>query len=668
MALKTPVIDDRRYDDIVEEIKVRIARYTSEWKPAWTDFNDSDPGITLAHVYAWLSEMLLYRMAQVPELNYVKFLELLGVTVNAAAPALAEVTFTVQNGVAAPWIDVPPRTQVAAAVEGGPPLVFETERGLRALTATLQSVQVFDGGAYRDVTDASRTAAASFPPFGELAPDGAALVLGVGFPAGHPNENDFPAVNVDLAVWIAGAAGSATQVTCGAASAAFAPARLRWEGWAGTEWQAIDLLKDETLAFTRTGHVVVRTPGGGVLRPTFLGTWQNDPAAPKPPLFWLRARLDQGQYERVPELLAVRTNTVPALQAQTVEGEVLGGTSGARSQRWQLANTPVVKGSVHVVIDDGTGEREWTIVEDFLGAAPTAEVLVVNRASGEVFAGDGEEGAIPVANATNPDTNVVAREYRYGGGRRGNVAAGTIKTLATPVDGIDAGGVENLFPAAGGRDEEELEEAKRRARRDLRARDRAVTAEDFQFLAEQAGNVKRARALPLVHPQFPGVRVPGAVTVVVVPDSPSPKPMPSEGTLRAVCAYLDARRLLTTEVFVVAPTYQEVTVQVELTAADDADAGEVKEAVQAALTTYLDPLRGGDDSEGWPFGGTIRYSKVYQRVFTVPGVDSVNRLVIRLDGEDQPECRDIPITPGALLFTNGHQVTVQYAFEMEAAQ
>ena len=81
-----------------------------------------------------------------------------------------------------------------------------------------------------------------------------------------------------------------------------------------------------------------------------------------------------------------------------------------------------------------------------------------------------------------------------------------------------------------------------------------------------------------------------------------------------------------------------------------------------------DALIRDPNGEGWPFGGTIRYSKVYQRVFAVPGVDSVNRLVIRLDGEDQPECRDIPIAPGALLFTNGHQVTVQYALEMEAAQ
>ena len=69
-----PQIDDRRFDDIVAEVRTRIARYAPEWRPgksAWTDLNDNDPGITLAQVFAWLAEMLLYRMNKVPQLNYI---------------------------------------------------------------------------------------------------------------------------------------------------------------------------------------------------------------------------------------------------------------------------------------------------------------------------------------------------------------------------------------------------------------------------------------------------------------------------------------------------------------------------------------------------------------------------------------------------------------------
>ena len=133
-----PQIDDRRYDSLLAEVRTRIARYTPEWTPVWTDVNDSDPGITMVQVFAWLAEILTYRMSKVPELNYVKFLQLLGIELNPAEPAQAEITFPVKPDHPEPFVIVPARTQVTAeAPDGGPPLIFETERALTALTASL---------------------------------------------------------------------------------------------------------------------------------------------------------------------------------------------------------------------------------------------------------------------------------------------------------------------------------------------------------------------------------------------------------------------------------------------------------------------------------------------------------------------------------------------------
>jgi len=148
-----------------------------------------------------------------------------------------------------------------------------------------------------------------------------------------------------------------------------------------------------------------------------------------------------------------------------------------------------------------------------------------------------------------------------------------------------------------------------------------------------------------------------------VPDGDAPNPTPSEGTLRTVCAYLDQRRLLTTELYVIKPTYQRVEVQGEVIVQDDADLAEVKQGIEQTLLDYFHPLKGGEDNQGWPFGGTIFYSRVYQRVFTVTGVQSITRLVILLDGEEAPECRDVPIKAGALLFSTQHPVEVHYRFE-----
>ena len=672
LSAVTPVIDDRRYDDIMAEVRARIARYTPEWRPVWSDVNDSDPGIILAQVFAWLSEMLLYRMAQVPDLNYVKFLELLGEELRAAQPASAEVTFAVSDTWPGAFVDVPRGTQVSANVEGTP-LVFETERDLRAVACQIRSLQSDDGAQFQDATAENEKAEAGFLPFGKSPREGGALTLGLAFPAGHANETSFPAMILDLTFWVADPPGDAARSrACGPLTTrAFAPARLEWEGWDGARWRRIDTIVDETLAFTQTGHVKVRVPSSLTLVRGRIGAYDTpDPATgnPRDPLlFWLRAHLVHSQYERPPRLRAVRTNTVDALQAQTVLGEILGGASGGRDQTFRLANAPVIRDSLRVTIDEGTGARDWEIKDDLLGSGPSDPHLALSPATGELRAGDGDSGAIPVANPANRDANVVAVRYRYGGGTRGNVAAKTIRNLLTPVPGIDGGKTENLFTAAGGTNEEDLEEAKKRARLALRARERAVTPEDFELLARTAG-VKRAKALPLFHPQFPGAKVPGAVTVIVVPESESDAPTPSDGLLRQVCRHLDDRRLLTTEVFVVAPRYVTVSSRVQVVARDDADPGTVKQEAEDSLKKYFHPLKGGDDGEGWPFGGPLRYSKIVQRIFGVAGVDSVPELTLIVDGETAPACSDVileRIAPFALLTPVEHSVEVVTRQEYE---
>src|SRR5689334_7158663 len=107
-----PKLDDHSYDSLVAEMRSRISRYTPEWKPVWSDLNDSDPGITMLQVVAWLGEMLAYRMNQVPALTYLKFLQLLGVELRAAEPAEAQITFPVKPTFGQPTTIVPLGTQV----------------------------------------------------------------------------------------------------------------------------------------------------------------------------------------------------------------------------------------------------------------------------------------------------------------------------------------------------------------------------------------------------------------------------------------------------------------------------------------------------------------------------------------------------------------------------
>jgi predicted phage baseplate assembly protein len=639
-----PVLDDRTYDAIVDEMRSRIPRYT----PEWTDFNDSDPGMTMLQVFAYLAESLGYRMNKVPTLLYLKFLQLLGIELTPAQPAQAQITFPVSASSATPTVVLPKGTQVIAETPGaGQPLVFEADQGLTCLKPPVRAVLAYDGYSYTDVT-AVDAAASGYQPFGPAANAGSALLLG--FDASEP----FPGAEITFYVWAAEATQASAAVTCGpAATATYASAALSWQYWDGYGWSPLTLLKDETAALTRSGQIVVTTPDDALATSTLAPTTT--------PLYWLRLSVDRSQYALAPSIAAIRPNTMTLTQMETVTGEVLGGSDGSRDQVFTLAQTPVLAGSLTLTVDQGTGVETWTEVDDFYAAIPTDLVYVLNRTTGEVRFGDGVHGAIPIANPDNPSANVVAAEYRYGGGTYGNVGAGTLQTLRNPVPGIDGNGVTNVMASYGGADEETLDDAKERAPSSIRARCRAVTTDDFELFALQAADIARAKAYPLRHPEFPGVQVPGCVTVVVVPRSDSPKPVPSDGTLRTVCAYLDQRRLLTSEVYVAAPAYQQVSITVSVVAADTADLAQVQRDVTAALLAYFHPLTGGDAGTGWPFGGTILFSRVFGQVLSVSGVASVGQLVITVGGVDQPECRDIPIDDGALLYSTQHQVSVSYA-------
>jgi predicted phage baseplate assembly protein len=235
----------------------------------------------------------------------------------------------------------------------------------------------------------------------------------------------------------------------------------------------------------------------------------------------------------------------------------------------------------------------------------------------------------------------------------------------TVVAGIDVAGVSNPLAATGGADEEDIEVAMERAPRILKARDRAVTSGDFELLAMETGSIARAKALPLFHPDFPGIDVPGVVTVVVVPEIIGsreaqllvPATRPVESLLRTICNYLDARRLLTTELYVVGPVYVPVSLRLEAVVTPGADAAEASNALTQAMRRFFHPLFGGVDGKGWPFGGTIRYADLY-RAALVKGIQRLSYVEIIRDNQPFGQCMDVPIEANALIELVDVSITV----------
>ena len=85
MPIPAPILDDRSYQQLRDELVRRIPVYT----PEWTDHNASDPGITLIELFAFLGENLLFRFNQIPESARLEFLRLLQIPLRTATPSQA---------------------------------------------------------------------------------------------------------------------------------------------------------------------------------------------------------------------------------------------------------------------------------------------------------------------------------------------------------------------------------------------------------------------------------------------------------------------------------------------------------------------------------------------------------------------------------------------------
>jgi predicted phage baseplate assembly protein len=338
-----------------------------------------------------------------------------------------------------------------------------------------------------------------------------------------------------------------------------------------------------------------------------------------------------------PEIDFVRANVVPASNLSTVRSELVGASTGRPGQAFQLRRRPVAADTLVLEVDEPyEQEKLWSSVTDFLASAPEDKHYVLNANTGELRFGDGRRGRIPVA-----DADIVAVSYRYGGGGGGNVSAEQITTMLTTVSGIES--VTNPRPAVGGRDEQEVEDLKLRAPAAIRRRNRAVTGDDFTSLAEEVGGVARAAALPLRHPDHPGVEIPGTVTVVVLPVSDDPAPQPSSDLIRAVCRFLEEYRLLTTELFVTGPTYRAIEVEAHLAIQPYAAPGEIERDVIRRLGEAINPRTR-------EFGADLHPTSLYAVILDSPDVVSVEHLAVAVDGLPHPPEDPVEVPLGGLTY------------------
>jgi len=121
---------------------------------------------------------------------------------------------------------------------------------------------------------------------------------------------------------------------------------------------------------------------------------------------------------------------------------------------------------------------------------------------------------------------------------------------------------------------------------------------------------------------------PGQISIVVVHGGLKDPSLPIEALHAAVWAFLDERRLLATRHHVVGPEFLQIEIFANIALQKDTMKNAVRERADQALQNFFDPLTGGFNQTGWPFGRDIYVSEIYELLSRVPGIDFVGDIVL----------------------------------------
>ncbi|MBN1657591.1 MAG: putative baseplate assembly protein [Anaerolineae bacterium] len=470
---------------------------------------------------------------------------------------------------------------------------------------------------------------------------------------------------------------------------------LTWEYWDGFGWEDL-VVDDETRNFRVPGLASFIAPDDAQSLARFGIS-----------LYWLRARLKEDGPPGAPALQAIYPNAAWAVQHETIVDEPLGASTGRPNQIFQFRRVPVLEGEV-VEVRELAGLRanvEWRLVaRDVLGSdglglkrvevwlgsegrasefvegdlrlvrdrlkrvvevwvrwhaqrhlffsGPGDRDYVLERATGRLFFGDGQQGRIVPEGA-----RLVARLYRTGGGRVGNVETRKISQLLSPASAVQV--LFNPVPAQGGAEGETMQTLARRGPASLAHCGRGISPRDLETMAREASaSVAVARAVPTRG--VGGQVAPGWVTLIIIPHSSDSRPWPSFELREQVRRYIATRGpadvTAAGSLYVTGPAYRPVDVHTTVVPVDPSTAGAVERAAHAALMAFLHPLTGGPGGQGWEAGRAVYLSDVAAELERVPGLDFVKELALLVDGRLYGE--SVPIEPDRIVVAGDIRIKV----------
>lgn len=661
MPIRPPALDDRGFNDLVTDMVRRVPAHT----PEWTDLREGDPGRTLIDLFAWMGDTILYRVNLIPERQRLAFLRLLGKPLRPAMPARGIVQVTVDDSTQTKMTVLPMRHPIVK------PIHFELDSELAVLPV--------EGRAYikrrPGIAERAQLSALlrDLQELYSLSGTPEAYVTTPVFVGGNaePAGRDFVADSIDECLWFALLAPTPEKLIKDAVRASLgggeekrrvalsiglsptiatvqpleavstrAPIAHVWEiassSGDGTGYLPLEVLTDGTSGLTQTGIVRLLLPGDddfGAPYNDVLGNIDagvgdrppriDDPVTASRLVSWIRLRpLPDARLSSL-RLSWAGTNAVAVTQRKTYGKQEIGRGTGLSGQELSLGATNVETGSLVIAVEEEEGMRVWPLVADIAMAGRGQRACAVDAEAGIVRFGDGVTGAVPASGRA-----IQVGYMRAGGGAAGNLPPASMSSIIGP-DPLFKLKVNQPLAFTAGADAETLDQAEARIPAELRNGDRAVTRSDFAMIAAATPGVAigRVEVLERFKPQQRREGLPGVVSVMVIPGRAGfekPAPRPDRAMLESVYSWVDARRPLGTELYVIAPEYVPMSVSAAVELVDPANRDAVLEMVSQAIRLLLWPLPpGGPDGQGWPLGRMLDDRLIETAVARVPGVRDV---------------------------------------------
>jgi hypothetical protein len=438
-------------------------------------------------------------------------------------------------------------------------------------------------------------------------------------------------------------------------------------------WNELQFL-DETIGLAKSGILEIFVPGEMKAFQTY---------GSKSPLYWIRLLFTEGK--RAPKISGLYSNCVWALQARTIEDEILGSSLKKLGQEFKFMNKPVVDaevwvnevswlpevekqsllknriGNVKATTDDQGSFSEfwvrWEEVVDFSNSDEKSRHYLLDRTSGEIRFGNGIKGMIPPVGINN-----IKSSYRTGGGEAGNFEAFSITKLYSSLKYID--NVYNPVSSEGGSETENLEELVERAPATFKHRNRAVSGEDITYLTKEAYE-KVTKVKVLSGSDEEEKNAPGLITVVVLPDFPGSRPAPTAEIIQIVEAYLNERAPNVGRLKVVGPLYYQVNVKALLVSTDLEAVSEVESRVRTGIEQFLHPLKGGKEGNGWNFGQIPSISSFHFLLSDINGISYIEKIDITLKDENGSLVELSKLPKRAMPCNGKHEISVLWKAEGE---